>query len=320
MSAENRSEWAVTAAATGAPLLLWGCGASWLWLLAGGLLAVACCTPVLRGRETVPQLLRCTLGKRVGTGVLWLQLASLALGAGWLLRRAGGIVPNVTHGGPWIPLVIMLLALAGAWRGRKAALASGAVLFWLILLTVGVVAVCSLPQIRWERIQPVGGIGQVLPAAAMFLLPMLAVCAKKPDEKQNAWKLPGAITASAVAVAAITAGCLSPRLAATESLPFFTLAASCRLLGHAARFDAVLCMTVTAALYCLLVLMLNFCRQLSETEKQGPLLVFSVLALLCAWWAPVVPVGITGGCLVVLWGILPAYCAICEKRKKNAKK
>ena len=189
MSAENRSEWAVTAAATAAPLLLWGCGASWLWLLAGGLLAVACCTPVLRGRETVPQLLRCTLGKRVGTGVLWLQLASLALGAGWLLGRVGGIVPNVTHGGPWIPLVIMLLALAGAWRGRKAALASGAVLFWLILLTVGVVAVCSLLQIRWERIQPVGGIGQVLPAAAMFLLPMLAVCAKKPDEKQNTWKL-----------------------------------------------------------------------------------------------------------------------------------
>ena len=60
------------------------------------------------------------------------------------------------------------------------------------------------------------------------------------SEKAGSGKWILAAVAAAALLALVTAGCLSPRLAATEPLPFFALAASSRLLGQAARFDAVL--------------------------------------------------------------------------------
>ena len=322
MSAENRSEWAVTATAVAAPLLLWGCGASWAWVLVGGFLATGlyAVTCRLQPQLQMTEVTRCVLGERLGGVVLWMQMTALALGAGWVLRRTGGIIPNIADGYPWIPVILGLLALAGSCRGRKAALASGAVLFWLVVGTLGVVVVFALPQIRLARIRPEGAPVQLLPSLLLALLPVLGLYCRKPEARRTSVALHLVIVLTAAAVVFVTTGCLSPRLIAGEPLPFFTLAASCRLLGHAARFDAALCMTVSAAVYCMLILMLNYCRQLDRTHKSLPQALFVLQALGASWAVRWIPAAWIGAYLVLCWAIAPVFCAGFGKRKKNAKK
>lgn len=321
MSAENRSEWAVLASALAAPILLWGCGASWLWLLAGGAAGTAVYALIcyLQPEQDLTALTRGVFGNKVGTLLLWLQLGALALGMGFILRQTDPVVPNIARGYPWIPVVLCALALAGAWRGRKATLASGAVLFWLIFLTVAAVVLFSLPQIRAERILPKGDAVQCLPAAAIFLLPVLCLYCRKPEAKRKSIVLQAVMLLVGVLIVFVTSGCLSPRLAAKETLPFFTLAASCSLLGHAARFDAVLCMTVCAAVYCLLGLMLNFCRQLVRKKECVPMIVFIVLTLLASWVVPEMPGWESCTYLVATWAILPVCCVVFDFLKKLQK-
>lgn len=325
MSAEIRSEWATLAAALAAPLLLWCCGVSWLWVLLGGLAAVGVYALLcrLQPEKDLAALTRSAFGGKIGTAVLWLQALGLALGAGYLLRSTDPIVPNLTRGYPWIPIVLCALALAGAWRGRKAALASGAVLFWLTTATVAVVAVFSLPQIRGDWLLPVGMPGQMLPALAVFLLPVLPLYCRRPEGQRSSVRLHLLVVLAAAAVVFITSACLSPRLAAQEPLPFFTLAATCRLLGHAARFDAVFCMSVSAAIYCMLILMLNYCHALTAGEKRWPMVVFILAALAASWLAPDEPSILMTTYLVAIWIAVPLYCVLfcrgkkCEKSEKS---
>ena len=228
-------------------------------------------------------------------------------------------MPNVADGYPWIPVVLSVLALAGAWRGRKAALSSGAVLFWLVVVTIGVVTVFSLPQVKLERIKPEGTIIQIIPTLLLFLIPTLCLYCRKPEARGTSVRLNLVVVLSGVLASLVTTGCLSARLISGEALPFFTLAASCRLLGHAARFDAVLCMTVSAAVYCLLILMLNFCRQITPGRKTWLLLVFIFLALGSSWlvnWIPAIWIGVY---LVIFWVILPVCCACFGTEKKIEK-
>lgn len=322
MSAESRSEWAVAATGIAAPILLWGCGASWLWVLLGGLLAVGlyAVTCYLQPEAQMTAVTCCVFGARLGEIVLWMQMAALALGAGWVLRQTGGIIPNIADGYPWIPVILSLLALSGSSRGRKAALSSGAVLFWLVIGTVGIVTVFSLPQIQLNRVCPEGAWTELIPALLLALLPVLGLYCRKPEARKTSVLLQLVVAVATAAVVFITTGCLSPRLIAAENLPFFTLAASCRLLGHAARFDAVFCMTVSAAVYCMLILMLNYCRQLTRTHKNLPQILFVILSLGSSWLIQWIPAAWIGAYLVLCWAIAPVFCAGFGKRKKNAKK
>lgn len=291
--------------------------------MAGGVLAVGIYALLCRLQpgEDLTCLTGMVFGPKVGRVLLWLQAVGLAVGAGYMLRRTDGIVPNLPSGYPWIPMVLCLLALAGAWRGRKASLASGAVLFWLCVVTVGVVAVFSLPQIRGAWLRPEGDVRQILPALAAFLLPVVPLyCRKGGQHRRNPAFLYGVVVLAAVAVVLITSACLSPRLAQQEQLPFFTLAAVCRLLGDAARFDAVFCVTVSAAVYCLLLVMLNYCHCLAGATRRWSMVAFIVLALAMSgldnptWeWLGTIYI-------VLTWALLPLCCALMGYGKKLKKR
>ena len=125
------------------------------------------------------------------------------------------------------------------------------------------------------------------------------------------------LAAEAALLALVTAGCLSPRLAATEPLPFFALAASSRLLGQAARFDAVLSTAVAAALYCALASLGSFTHCLTKKKSAAAIFTFYALLFLAACLVQVIPIGAVVLYLVVFWGIIPICLIVLEKAKNG---
>ena len=249
---EQRSERAGLLAALAAPMLLWAVRASWLWVLVGGAAAggfyLLLCR--LQPLQDLAHVTRTVIGPGAARVLLWAQAVGLALAGGWLLRQADAIVPNLTRGFPWIAIPLLCLAMAAVWRGPKAARATCAVLVWLPAVTAAVIVLAALPQLHGAWLRPTGQPMQLVGAFAVFLFPVVSRYTSSEKAGSGKWLL--AAVAAAALLTLVTAGCLSPRLAATEPLPFFALAASSRLLGQAARFDAVLSTAVAAALYCAL--------------------------------------------------------------------
>ena len=322
MTAENRSEWASVATGVSAPVLLWCTGASWLWVLAGGL-AAACVCIMVRHRQPDGQTMAdktCGLfGKYIGKGVLALQAAGLAVGAGFLLRRCGGVVPNLNDGFGWIAPVLAVLALAAVWSGRRSALVCGAVLFWLPAITVMGVLLFCLPQIRVEWLLPVGPAAQIMPACATFLLPVVMCYCRRPNRGRVQTVLTFVLVGFGVLASFLTSACISPLLAAEEQLPFLTLTASCQLLGHASRFDALISMTIVAAVFGFLCCCLCFVQEIFPGCSKQAMVLFALLVLAAATVMPMIPVFLAAAFVVLCWGGIPVVVA-CGKNRKNLRK
>ena len=314
---EQRSERAGLLAALAAPLLLWAVRASWLWVLVGGAAAggfyLLLCR--LQPLQDLAHVTRTVIGPGAARVLLWAQAVGLALAGGWLLRQADAIVPNLTRGFPWITIPLLCLAMAAVWRGPKAARATCAVLVWLPAVTAVVIVLAALPQLHGAWLRPTGRPMQLAGAAAVFLLP--AVSRYTSSEKAGSGKWLLAAVAAATLLALVTAGCLSPRLAATEPLPFFALAASSRLLGQAARFDAVLSTAVAAALYCALATLGSFTHCLTKKKSTTAIFAFYALLFLAACLVQVIPIGAVVLYLVVFWGIIPICMIVLEKAKNG---
>lgn len=317
MQMEQRSERAGLLAALAAPLLLWAVRASWLWVLVGGAAAggfyLLLCR--LQPLQDLAHVTRTVIGPGAARVLLWAQAVGLALAGGWLLRQADAIVPNLTRGFPWITIPLLCLAMAAVWRGPKAARATCAVLVWLPAVTAAVIVLAALPQLHGAWLRPTGRPMQLVGAFAVFLFPVVSRYTSSEKAGSGKWLL--AAVAAAALLALVTAGCLSPRLAATEPLPFFALAASSRLLGQAARFDAVLSTAVAAALYCALATLGSFTHCLTKKKSAAAIFTFYALLSLAACLVQVIPIGAVVLYLVVFWGIIPICMIVLEKAKNG---
>lgn len=317
MQMEQRSERAGLLAALAAPLLLWAVRASWLWVLVGGAAAggfyLLLCR--LQPLQDLAHVTRTVIGPGAARVLLWAQAVGLALAGGWLLRQADAIVPNLTRGFPWITIPLLCLAMAAVWRGPKAARATCAVLVWLPAVTAAVIVLAALPQLHGAWLRPPRRPMQLVGAFAVFLFPVVSRYTSSEKAGSGKWIL--AAVAAAALLALVTAGCLSPRQAATEPLPFFALAASSRLLGQAARFDAVLSTAVAAALYCALATLGSFTHCLTKKKSAAAIFTFYALLFLTACLVQVIPIGAVVLYLVVFWGIIPICMIVLEKAKNG---
>ena len=317
MQMEQRSERAGLLAALAAPLLLWAVRASWLWVLVGGAAAggfyLLLCR--LQPLQDLAHVTRTVIGPGAARVLLWAQAVGLALAGGWLLRQADAIVPNLTRGFPWITIPLLCLAMAAVWRGPKAARATCAVLVWLPAVTAAVIVLAALPQLHGAWLRPTRRPMQLVGAFAVFLFPVVSRYTSSEKAGSGKWIL--AAVAAAALLALVTAGCLSPRQAATEPLPFFALAASSLLLGQAARFDAVLSTAVAAALYCALATLGSFTHCLTKKKSAAAIFTFYALLFLAACLVQVIPIGAVVLYLVVFWGIIPICMIVLEKAKKG---
>ena len=318
LQAQNRSEWAALAAGICAPVILWCTGASWLWVLCGGVLAIGVWFAIrcrMQLDRTLAERTVDVLGNGLGRFVLLLQAVSLAAAAAISLRRSGQIIPNLDQGYPWVPLVLIALALSAAVRGNAVVNRCAAVLFWLPVVSALLILLFALPETELRWLRPEGAPTQIFPSLAIFLLPVL-FWYHQPISKQKAI-YPVLFVLFGVLSALICAACLSPRLAATEKVAFFTMAATAHLLGLASRFDALLSAAAIVALFCFLAKLLAAVPVLTgQARKKEKMIAFCVLAFAGSMIRSDLLDVVATACATIFWGLIPLAILYIPKEKK----
>lgn len=229
----------------------------WVAVLAGGLSAGAAAA----GRADWRWLL---LAAALGVGAGWLLLrrvgraplhpALRALYCAWgtalmadVLSRAADRVQQASGGGENTGWLLALLALPLVWMGwgKSAAFFRAAEIVWLALLaTVAAILLLGLPRVNWQwAMEPAGGwkssltAGGLVMSTGLFVLPLLERTEPPPDGAAPGLAWLGALGLTTAALAALTAGLLSPAVAAELDAPFFAAAG---LLGDSARLEGLI--------------------------------------------------------------------------------
>ena len=267
--------------------------ADWRWLLA--------CVPV--GALAGWLLLR-RVGRRPMRPVL--QALYGAWGAVLLagvLERAAGRVQPAAGGRAQRQSLNLLKELRLFWMGwgTGAAFFRAVEILWLAAgVAVAAVLLLGLPRADWRwAVEPAGGwvrsmsAGWVTLSGGLFVLPYLYKVEGEPGGVHRGLVWLSALGAVSAALALVTAGLLSPRVAAELDGPFFVAAG---LLGDSARLEGLV-----SALWLLPDLVLA--GLLSRSWGEGPRPAGAVLAGLALALAGVpgwIPVeGLALGCLAL---------------------
>lgn len=240
-------------------------------------------------------LLAGALGTAVGWLLLWrvgrwpLHPVLKVLYGGWavvlmaeVLRRAAERIQAAAGDRNSSMWLLMLLALPLIWMGwgKAAAFFRAVEIFWLAaLVTTAAILLLGLPRINWRWVpEPAGNwrdsmmAGILTMSTGLFVLPHLYKVEPEPGGERRGLMWLGALGLLSAALAALTAGLLSPRVAAEVDAPFFAAAS---LLGDSARLEGLI-----SALWLLPDLTLAGLLARSWGEKWRPALVgFAALGL-----------------------------------------
>ena len=142
--------------------------------------------------------------------------------------------------------LLVLLALPLLWMGwgKAAAFFRAVEIFWLAALVAAAsILLLSLPRISWQWVmEPAGdwkgslAAGALTMSTGLFVLPYLYKVEPEPGGERRGLIWLGALGLVSAALAALTAGLLSPGVAAKLDVPFFTAAG---LLGDSARLEGL---------------------------------------------------------------------------------
>ena len=272
--------------------------ADWRWLLA--------CVPV--GVITGWLALR-RVGNRPlhpALRVLYAIWAAALMAAA--LDRTAGRIWSAAGGQGDIRWLMALLALPLIWMGwgKAAAFFRVVEIFWLAAgLTAAAVLLLGAPRMNWAwALEPAGGwmesveAGTVILSAGLFAVPHLYNVEEEPGGTRRWLLWLGALGLLSAALALLTAGLLSPPVAARLNGPFFAAAG---LLGDSARLEGLV-----SALWLLPDLTLIGLLSRSWGEERWPAL--AVLAALGTALA-----GITAlltGAVLAIGGVLLAILTI----------
>ncbi len=216
--------------------------ADWRWMLLAVPLGALTFWGLLRLIGTRP-LFEGTRGKILR--VLYCGWAAALMAKG--LERTAGRLQGAAEGQWPIGFLMALVAVPLIWMGwgKTAAFFRAAEIFWLAAaVTAGAVLVMGGPRVEWRYlIAPAADWGESLLAgaevlaAAVFILPHIYKVAPAPgDERRGLGWLAG-LGLLAAALAALTAGVLSPAVAAALDRPFFVTVG---LLGDSARLEGLI--------------------------------------------------------------------------------
>ncbi len=285
--------------------------ADWRWMLLAAPLGVLIFWGVLRLIGTRP-LFTGTRGKVLR--VLYCGWAAVLMAGAF--ERAAGRLQNVAEGQWPVGLLMILLAIPLVWMGwgKSAAFFRAAEIFWLAAaITAGAVLAMGVLRVEWRYlIAPAAGWGESLLAGAevlsvaVFLLPHIYKVAPAPgDERRGTGWLAG-LGVLAAALAALTAGVLSPAVAAKLDLPFFVAVG---LLGKSARLEGLI-----SALWLLPDLTLIGLLSRTWGERRWPAAaVLAALGLaLAGWMGRTPPWVLPAGSLVLV--ILTGALALGRKK------
>lgn len=275
--------------------------ADWRWLLLAAALGTAAGWLLLRrvGRGPLRPALR---GLYAAWGVV-LMADALARAAGRIQQAAG------KEGGAGWLLVLLALPLVWMGWGNAAAFFRAVEILWLgLLATTAAILLLGLPRVDWRwALEPAGGwldsleAGVVTMSTGLFALPHMNRTEAEEGGARRGLAWLGALGLLTAALAALTAGLLSPAVAAQLEHPFFAAAG---LLGDSARLEGL-----ASALW--LLPDLTLIGLLSRTWGEGrrpALAVLAALGLALAGAAAALSAqALAAGCLVlaVLTAALP---------------
>ena len=193
--------------------------ADWRWMLASVPIGMLVGWALLRrvGRRPLHPALNVLYG--VWAAVLMADV----------LRRAAGRVQAASGGRESAGWLLALLALPLIWLAA--------------LVTVGTILLLGLPRVEWRwAMEPAGSwwesmlAGVNVLSAGLFVLPHLYKVEEEPGGTRRGLVWLGALGLVSSALAALTAGLLSPAVAAQLDAPFFAAAG---LLGDSARLEGL---------------------------------------------------------------------------------
>ena len=242
ISGRQAGAWGFCAASV--PAVLTCAGLGWGWVLLGCAIAAGyyvLTQELANGAVYLPELTVRAFGNAAGRTTLVIGGAFTLLAAAQTARRAGIAFPDGTAelaGG----VIVLLGTLAGEKDAKQAAKVCG-VLFLVLagLYTIIILAAAKSAQLRWMA--PWGGARQTLEVVPSLLaLTCLRFLPGRTQRVKRGWL--GLLAICPAVLAAVTVGCLSPRLTQQLTFPFYTVSQSLSVLGVMERLEPV----VSAAL------------------------------------------------------------------------
>ena len=331
MSWRQAMAWAFAAGTVPAVMICAKLG--WTWVLAGsaGAAAVYVLYWALQrktGTAGLTASVTAAFGTAAGKAVLTLTAVWTILAAGRAIAISERAFPEDTTHILTAISVTALAALSGG-KGQRVTARCTAVLAMGLAALYGLLVVMAARYVKLRWCAPWGTWRQGLTAFGAMLTPS-AVLLVAPERREAA-KFPAAVwllLAVPAALAVVTAGCISPQIAAQEQIAFYTMAKSVRLSTVMERLEPL----VSAALYLGVFSLVSLLTQAGanaaaaavQTEKKKRLtVIICLLSFAAAWPAARIPETIWIGGSAVFWGILPlATQAVVALKKvgKNRKK
>ena len=215
--------------------------ADWRWLLACVPVGVAAGWLVLRrvghsplGRRPLHPALKALYG-------LWAVVLMAAA-----LERTAARIWSASGGQGDMRWLMALLALPLIWMGwgKAAAFFRAVEIFWLAAgVTAAAVLLLGAPRVNWSwALEPAGGwmeslgAGTVILSTGLFVIPHLYKVEEEPGDARRGLVWLGTLGVLSTLLALLTAGLLSPGVAARLDGPFFAAAG---LLGDSARLEGL---------------------------------------------------------------------------------
>ena len=247
------------------PTVLTCAGLGWGWVLLGCAAAAVYFGLTASLGEGAFDLRKLTLqafGK--GFGRVWLLLgaAFVLLSAAQTASQAHLAFPDET-GKLAGPALLVLAVLANRKGPEQAARACGVVSLLLAALYT-IIMLSAAQQVELEWLTPWGGARQtieVLPP--MLALTCLRFLPGRRGRVKGGWL--AFLVLGPAALAAVTAGCLSPRLTMGLSQPFYTVSQSLSVLDVMERFEPLVSAALLMGFFALESLLFAACRAQLDT-------------------------------------------------------
>lgn len=315
----ERQRWAWLAAGASAVTATSLCGVGWLWVLLGT--AIAAGLWLLLDRTLRPCGLAPLLPAAFGGFGRVLAVLTAAFGVAalaWAANLAVRAFP-LEDGGPVLGWTLLALAAWGSWKGGAACARCAGVLCLFLLILYGMVAGFAVPEVTWLYLRPAGPGETVWLVLGLFLLPsgIFAVPCRR-RRRGGPWPWVLLLPLGAAALAAVTAGVLSPELAAIPATPLYLAAQSVSLFGVMERIEPLLSVAMTMGIFCLMASLAcavgALGNQIRPGRWTGPLGCLLAAALM----GPVrlVPLWMVAAGALLFWGLVPLVTlAVLNKRR-----
>lgn len=277
----------------------------WALALALGSMAVFLCAEMVTGR-----------GWRCGKVLAAAEYLFLALCVGMVAGRVGDCWLSA-RGGWVIPAVVLVLAACASERGAKVGARSGATLFWFIAMAFLVLVVFALPDVEAANLYP-GRLNSCGTDIGVLLIPGVVLLLPRQKGKEP-WPWALAIVVGAGLVSVLTAGALSPGVAAQTPGAFFQMVRGLQIFGVAERFEALVAAAMTMSWFCLMSLLLAAAGDVGQKvcPAIGSVSVWLAAALgVGVWLAPEpMPMWPLVAGAAILWYGFPVTGALLRRRK-----